>query len=527
MRKMEAVLIMAVLLPVLMGAAFLLGRYLNRRPVAGSELSAVTRQHIDLFQGGQLNERAVESTKARFRELLERGEVAAVEASLRPGVSYVVQVRALAELGTEQAGLILERQLNRRLTNDQLEQSWYLIDLANGLRNLNREESLPHLLRCAESAGDIPLSHFFAAETICFLGFAGYLGQPETRLGRAALQVLHGALEGLRLGVPPQLIAEARLGEVIESLWDHQPKQAHSLVVRVLYEAQRLLRRAPQARSALAEEGIEQEAFDWQMSRLAALQCVVADFLKQAPTELCRALPTAPGPEQRNILHALSDLHAEAAPVLLPLLDRPSFPHADLAAEVLTWSRADYVGPWLRAWAARRVPIDRRALHRPRALPPRRRSVPADFPYQGVLRALRGHPSGETELFLLVAARDWDPTYRAAAVSSLGWWEPLHGTEVRLALQQARRDANGDVRLAARAALARLGERQALLGFRQALLGEDAQHVYETLQLVVAEGLTLLWPDVDKLADADDRDIAQQAREALERLAEDMDRPRA
>src|SRR5205807_9273971 len=139
----------------------------------------ISRQHIDLFQGGQLNETAVESTKARFRDLLERGEVEAVENSMRAGMQFVVQVRALAELGTEDAGRILERQLQRRLTEDQIEQSWYWIDLASSLRSLNRQESLPHLLRCAEKAGDIPLGQFFAAETVCFLGFAGYVQQLE------------------------------------------------------------------------------------------------------------------------------------------------------------------------------------------------------------------------------------------------------------------------------------------------------------------------------------------------------------
>src|SRR5438132_9454255 len=136
----QAVMIMAVLLPVFMAAAFLLARHLYRRPYFTDELSAVTRQHIDLFQGGQLSEAAVESAKARFRDMLERGEVAAVEASLRAGMQYVVQVRALTELGTEDAGRILERQLHRRLTDDQIEQSWYLIDLANGLRSLNRAQ---------------------------------------------------------------------------------------------------------------------------------------------------------------------------------------------------------------------------------------------------------------------------------------------------------------------------------------------------------------------------------------------------
>ena len=54
-------------------------------------------------------------------------------------------------------------------------------------------------------------------------------------------------------------------------------------------------------------------------------------------------------------------------------------------------------------------------------LPPRRSSVPADFPYRAVLRTLRGHGSPETEAFLVLAARDWDPTYRCAALSSEGW----------------------------------------------------------------------------------------------------------
>src|SRR5258707_11270738 len=145
-----AVFLRAVLRPMLMGAAFLLGRHLHRRQMLREELSPVSRQHIDLFQGGQLNEAAVESAKLRFRDLLERGEVEEVETSLRPGTQFIVHVRALAELGTEDAGRILERQLERRLTDDQIDQAWYWFDLANGLLSLNRSQSLPHLLRCSE-----------------------------------------------------------------------------------------------------------------------------------------------------------------------------------------------------------------------------------------------------------------------------------------------------------------------------------------------------------------------------------------
>jgi len=153
-----------------------------------------------------------------------------------------------------------------------------------------------------------------------------------------------------------------------------------------------------------------------------------------------------------------------------------------------------------------------------------RPSVPPDVPYRAILRALRGHPSSQTEALLLLAARDWDPLYRMAALSSLGWWEPMRRSDVLLTLQEGRRDPSPDVRQAARAALARLGERQALQWFRQTLTSEDPQRVHDTIQTIAAEGLTLLWPDLDRLADAEDTDVAHHAREALERLSEDMDR---
>src|SRR5436190_16147871 len=248
------VLFIGIVLPMLLAAAFLLGRHLHRGQTLQDELSPVSRQHIDLFQGGQLSESAVESAKVRFRELLERGEVAAVEASLRPGMHFVVQVRALTELGTDEAGRILERQLHRRLTNDQVEQSWYWIDLANGLRSLHREESLPHLLRCADAAGEAPLGHFFAAETVCFLSFSSYLREPETALGKAALRVLHRALEGLRHGVQPQVLAEGWLGELIEQLWDHRGETVHPLVVRVFAESLRQVRRLGNIEQLLSED---------------------------------------------------------------------------------------------------------------------------------------------------------------------------------------------------------------------------------------------------------------------------------
>jgi hypothetical protein len=52
------------------------------------------------------------------------------------------------------------------------------------------------------------------------------------------------------------------------------------------------------------------------------------------------------------------------------------------------------------------------------------------------------------------------------------------------------------------------------------------QRIHETIQLAASESLTLLWPDLDRLADAEDTDVAHHAREALERLREEMDSSR-
>jgi hypothetical protein len=521
-------LVIALLVPMLIAAGFLLGRHFTRQHLVGEELSPVSRQHIELFQGGQLNENLLEAAKSRLRELLERGELAAVEASLRPGMHYVVHVRALAEIGTDDAGRILERQLQRRLSEDQLEQSWYWIDLANGLRTLNRQESLPYLLRCSEIAGDQPLGHIFAAETICILGFSGYLRQADTDLGRAALRVLHRALEGLRFGVQPAMIVESRLGEIIEQLWDHRPETVHPLVVRVTFETLRLLRRAPRVAESLIdnEDGPDQEALDWQMSRLAALEPVLSDYVEEAPAYLRKRLVHARGQELRDTVLALVDLRAEAAEEILPLLEKAGPGNLELLTEALTWSRHERVGPWLRAWAHRRISLTRRSQWRRQPLPPRRPSVPADLPYRALLRALRGQGSAETEDFLVLAANDWDPTYRCTALGSLGWWEPYRRAATLACLQQARRDPSPEVRQCARAALARLGERAALQWFRTALTGEETQHIFEAIQLAAAEGLTLLWPDLDRLTEADDAEVAHHAREALERLCEEMEHRR-
>lgn len=209
----------------------------------------------------------------------------------------------------------------------------------------------------------------------------------------------------------------------------------------------------------LGKTGAIGRACSGELSRLAALEPVLEDYCLEAPHYLLEALPRARGAELRDILQALLDLKAEAGTQLLPLLDTPDLQNAELMLEILGHSHDVSVGPWLRSWAMNHVAMYRRARSRRQPLPPRRPSVPGGFPYRGVLRALRGHGSPQTESFLVLAAKDWDPTYRHAALGSLGWWEPFRRSEVLACLAQSRRDPSPEVRHRARAALAHLGER--------------------------------------------------------------------
>jgi HEAT repeat protein len=195
--------------------------------------------------------------------------------------------------------------------------------------------------------------------------------------------------------------------------------------------------------------------------------------------------------------------------------------------DVLRWSRDPHVAGWLREYARDHVPMEKRSRSSPQAEPPRRLSIAEEIPYRNVLQVLRGHPSPETEKFLILACQDWDPLVRSAALSSLGWWEPLLADQVRKCLAKCRRDPSPEVRQTARAALARLGERGSLHWFRQALLADDPHQVADAAHVIANEGLTLLWPDLDRLLDADNADVVLHAREAVEQLAEEMEQSRS
>jgi HEAT repeat protein len=495
--------------PIVAGVMFLagLGFLLNRRrrqPVHLPHAAAVSQQHLYLFQGGKLSESELESIKAGFRGLLERGERRQIESGLRAGTRFAVEVRALTEIGSPQAGAILERLLQRRLSPDPMEQSWYRLDLAHGLRLIGRPESLPALLQCFP-ANEAPLQHYLAAEIACFPGFERYLEEPETAPGQAALRVLHLALVGLRNGVQPQVIVAGRLGEAIELVWEQRHWAIDPAAIRVLIEAVRLLPRADHAERAFDENRRERDRFRKQIRTIAVLAEPIEDYLADVGPLLLDMLPGASTSEQERIfLQALIDLKADTGPVVRPLLEENRINASDLAIESLAASANPAVGSWLCDWTC-----CRRAKRRSGALP-----------YRAVLSVLRHFPSPEAEGILLAAAREQKTEICTAGLGSLGWWEPLRREAVLACLHQARSDRRSEVRRAAEAALARLGERQALQWFRQQFSGECTDPIHHAIQLAADEGVLLLWPDLDHLADAEDADVAYHACEALEQMRE-------
>src|SRR5207237_500827 len=174
------------------------------------------------------------------------------------------------------------------------------------------------------------------------------------------------------------------------------------------------------------------------MAELLALEDAFTDYLAEAAGHLLEDLAMAGDDARLDMLLALEDLQADAASIVLPHIKAWPAAHREVAVRLLAWSRERDVGPALIAWATQWVQPERRSRRPPRELPPARPTVPAALPYASLLRTLRHHPSPLAEAFLLSAARDWDPTYRAAAISSFGWSWTIVPAAVISCLHEAR-----------------------------------------------------------------------------------------
>jgi hypothetical protein len=136
-----------------------------------------------------------------------------------------------------------------------------------------------------------------------------------------------------------------------------------------------------------------------------------------------------------------------------------------------------------------------------------------------VLDLLRQFPGGQSEKILLLCAKSADPAMRRAAVRNLGWWEPVDRSSVLGTLRKsAAMEKTSEVRWAAKAALARLGERKSLNSLRSLLFSEDIAKVHLGIHTVGNEGVSLLWPDLDQLMDSEDEEVSYHAWEATEKL---------
>jgi hypothetical protein len=470
-------------------------------PAAVPAGPAVDRQHRHLRAGGLIGEAAFEHAKVRFRELLAADRAAEVEGELQPGLAFAVQVRALAEIGTPQARRVLERLLARPLTRDRVEQAWYWVDVAAGLRALDHSSALPALLRRTEETAALPQGALLAAEAVAFPSFPSLLRDRGHSEARPALRTLLRAARGCREGVvDPAAMVRAGLADQLAALADTPVTAADPWHAAAVVEAERVFRRfdhwarwVPSELRPLAEQ---------QALRLRPSAERRRSWLSDVVGRLTDRFPFLPPEEQTAALRVFAEVRGDVSVIFPAPPDRRCAWWAD-AVRALTWARSRAIGPGLAAQAEQLL---RSRRTRPLAAV--------------ALAALRGHSCPEAEHALLRAASV--PAVQHAAFGAMGWWEPFDPAAVVACLRTGRADSDPRTRQVATGALARLGDRAAVEEFSSALAGEEPDLRQAAARAVAAEGLTWLWPDLQSVADNSDPDTALAASEAIEQLREQL-----
>lgn len=439
----------------------------------------------------------------------------------RPGHRCVEEIRRRCESDFVGAIHFLEGQLNRRVSDNSHEQSRYWVDLAEGLRLLNLHEALPALLRRTDDAMDAPLGEGYAAEVVSFVAFAEYLHDPLTAEGQAALRVLRTAMEATRHGrLPATLFSDAAFGDAVRRLSENCPDCVNPRLALVFIEAMRHGRRTFHTLPVFRDDPVRRQTVRWQHAFTRDAEPIMREYLHDIAPELTRLLEVTQGRARMETLLALDELQADTDDAALNLLGDPTFEHRALAIRSLRWSRSPLTLPAL-CGIARHAITGERSARWLRRLGVGKGPLPAVEVF-AALRALRGHPSEEAEKVLLQYVQRPETEWRRAALQSLCWWEPLRRQEVMAALRVAQQDANPEVRCAALAALARLGECAALQVLHESLHGTHPGHVRQTIRLCGSEGLSWLWPELDALTESDHDVVAFEAWEAIEALRENF-----
>lgn len=440
---------------------------------------------------------------------------------VRPGHRCVEEVRRRCHVDFVGAMNFLEGQLNRRVSNDAREQARYWIDLAEGLRGLNLHESLPALLRRADDALDLPMAEGYAAEVSTFAAFAEYLHDPLTPEGQSALRILRVAMEGIRNGrVPAGVYADAAFGDAVRRLSEVCPNEVNPRLVLAFIEALRHGRRSFHTWAAFRDDPVRRQTVRWQQAFLKDAEPILREYLHDIGADLTRLLERTQGRARREILQALAELQADTDDVALTLLGDPDFSERCTAIRCLRWSKSP-LAPAALCGIARHALTGERSARWLRRLGVGRKPVPAEEIREAIW-ALRGHPSDEAERVLLHYAGRPETGWRLAAFQSLGWWEPSRRGEVLHAIRTGRQDADPNVRRAALAAGARLGECAALQMIRETMTRDSQACVIDAIRVCASEGLSWLWPELDVLTESDDPAVAAEAWEAIERLREEF-----
>ncbi len=464
---------------------------------------AVDRQHQHLASGGRVGETAVAEVSVHLAKVLREGGGAQVERELRPGVGYAVQVRALTHVGTPEAGHVLERQLDRSITRDPVEQAWYWADIAAGLRQLGHAPALPAVLRCFDAAATLPAGTVLASEAVAFPNFPTTLQNLSSPLGQSATRAIVAVSRGCRhLTLDIATVFKAGFSDLLATLSETAPPLPDPDLTNAMAEVERIFRRTMHwARLVPKESRPLMERAGMQLFRTAGRRM---NWLAKAPAQLMARFPIASNDEQVALLRCLYTFRTDVSS-LFPLLPDHHVLWWKDAIRCLTWSRSPAMG-YILAGHASRWMKSRRNCDRAAVL----------------LSTLRGLPGKEPERVLLDAISCAEPTNRLAATSALGWWPPYDAAAVTTTLKALRVDRNEATRTAAVAALARLGERAALDQIQAELHAEESGIRVSAVLRVASEELSWFWPELHHLAESDQPETALAAVEASERLREQV-----
>lgn len=424
-----------------------------------------------------------------------------MDATSSPAFRYLEEVRRRCANDFSDGLSYLEKVLAQPISPDPIEQAQYWADMARGLRWIQVPEAIHALLNNSSHVLESDLRYEFAAEVACFTSFSDLFQEPETPIGQAALRVLFLALQGVRFNrISPVLYAESNIGDAVRRLSENCPAHADPLIALVFMEALRHTRRNYSICSDLQTDVSRRQSARWQMAYLKDAEPIMREYLHDLPSELLGLLIELHGPALLDCLTLLYEMKVDAGELPVALLGYCTEKERPLVIRLLRWSSSDEALPTL---------LD--VLQ----------STPAGSRDRlAALEALRGHPCEETERAIVLAAESNDPADRLAAIRSLGWWEPLLRNDVRELLRQNKFDSRAEIRRAAHAACARLGECAAIAALTDALHRPNPIAAIEAIRVCGEEGLFWLWPELDALTESDDPHIVSAAWEAIEVLRE-------